>query len=489
MGEEAAASTPAVGGLAAVGATPPSNDGSRQKQKQRYRGNNNNNNNNRTFNKLVVKTPVFEGKCTDLSGFTYDCSDPTQAADMYTKRTKEIGEYVDRTYKYGANICQAIEGLAPPTIVEPTDPAAGSAWTQERIWEKSVDEYVRQKAQYVENVKTVYVLILGQCTKAMRAKLESMTSYMAISVASNGIELLKEIKGSMYNFQGQKYRPMALHKAKKRLYLLSQDKHHTPQVYLERFRNSVEVIKHCGGSIGMDPGLVDEVLKMAIPTALTRDTASAEQIRSAEQYTRERYLACALLMGSDPHRYGKLIKDLENNFTQGRDNYPKNLVDAYNLLVHWKQDPRNLMRVLGTSNDGAAFANVGDDKEESGNNRQPPDKSRITCWKCKKKGHYASSCPGANQNQESGTQLLAAAATAAASQEELGTQMLMAGMENGELDHQETAWQFLITAGVDEEEGKQVSFHQQQHGKIPASWILLDNQSTVNVFSNKNLIG
>jgi hypothetical protein len=79
--------------------------------------------------------------------------------------------------------------------------------------------------------------------------------------------------------------------------------------------------------------------------------------------------------------------------------------------------------------------------------------------------------------------------TAGANQEESGTQMLMAGVENGELDHQETAWLFLTTAGVDGEEGKQISLHQQQqHGKIPASWILLDNQSTVNVFSNKNLL-
>jgi hypothetical protein len=80
------------------------------------------------------------------------------------------------------------------------------------------------------------------------------------------------------------------------------------------------------------------------------------------------------------------VKDLENDFTQGRDNYPKTLVDAYNLLVHWKQDPRNLMRVLGTSNDGVAFTNVGDDEEENTSGRQIPDKARITCWKCKKKG-------------------------------------------------------------------------------------------------------
>jgi hypothetical protein len=70
--------------------------------------------------------------------------------------------------------------------------------------------------------------------------------------------------------------------------------------------------------------------------------------------------------------------------------------------------------------------------------------------------------------------------------QESGTQMLMAGVENGEFDQdEETSWQFLVTTGV---EDKQVLFHQQQHGKIPDSWILLDNQSTVNVFSNRSLL-
>jgi hypothetical protein len=47
------------------------------------------------------ETMKFEGKCDDLSRYIYDCADPKQAADMYTNTTKEISEYVGRTYKYG----------------------------------------------------------------------------------------------------------------------------------------------------------------------------------------------------------------------------------------------------------------------------------------------------------------------------------------------------------------------------------------------------
>ena len=63
--------------------------------------------------------------------------------------------------------------------------------------------------------------------------------------------------------------------------------------------------------------------------------------------TQVRYLAVAFLLGADRSRYGRLIEDLENDFLQGRNNFPTTLTGAYSLLTNWKQDPRNLMRAIG----------------------------------------------------------------------------------------------------------------------------------------------
>jgi hypothetical protein len=127
-----------------------------------------------------------------------------------------------------------------------------------------------------------------------------------------------------------------------------QDRHLTCQQYHESFKNNVNVIEYCSGVISNDDtGLVDAEL---ISTGLT--------LQNAEDAARERVPACAFLLGSDQVCYGKLLEDLENDYTQGTDNYLSSLQQAYSLLVHWKQDPRNVVHMMGGMNDGVAFANV-----------------------------------------------------------------------------------------------------------------------------------
>jgi hypothetical protein len=156
----------------------------------------------------------FEGRCEDLSGHIYDYVNPRQAADQFTKTTREICEYVGRTYKYGADTKMALETMAEPTFTEPTDPDATATRTQVRNWEKQVDEHVKRGSMLTESLKSAYSLIYGQCSNAMRAKLESRPNHIAIEGAADLIGLLENIRTVMFHFQSQRYAPLALHKAK-----------------------------------------------------------------------------------------------------------------------------------------------------------------------------------------------------------------------------------------------------------------------------------
>ena len=53
---------------------------------------------NSTATVAAPRQPKFEGKCDGLKGHIYDCSD-TRQSDQFTRTTKEIAEYVGRTYK------------------------------------------------------------------------------------------------------------------------------------------------------------------------------------------------------------------------------------------------------------------------------------------------------------------------------------------------------------------------------------------------------
>eukprot|EP00978_Attheya_sp_CCMP212_P023259 scaffold70854_cov34-Attheya_sp.AAC.1 len=76
----------------------------------------------------------------------------------------------------------------------------------------------------------------------------------------HGLELLRMIKDLVFNFQSQKYLPLALDESKARFYHCKQGKYSTPQVYLEQFQNMVDVIEHSGGTISDEPGVVNMIM-------------------------------------------------------------------------------------------------------------------------------------------------------------------------------------------------------------------------------------
>jgi hypothetical protein len=158
----------------------------------------------------------------------------------------------------------------------------------------------------------------------------------------------------------------------------------------------------------------------------------------------------------------------------------------------------------GPLNDGVSFVNVGDGDEESNNedevalnNNGKSNTSQIACSGCNKKGHYAVDCKEEMPIEERQT----------------GAAMLMVRGENGEFDGNNNI-EFMFLQPGRPAKGRSVPDYRsallkparpakgrsvpsvdyrsvllnQPSAHVPKNWILLDNQSTVDVFYNNKLL-
>ena len=86
-----------------------------------------------------------------------------------------------------------------------------------------------------------------------------------------------------------------------------------------------------------DATLYDQAMfKIAQDSTVYIMTAEADlqddKTKMIETTARKIYLACAFVINSDLRWYGRLIEELENDYTKGNDNYPRNMVKAYQFL-------------------------------------------------------------------------------------------------------------------------------------------------------------
>ena len=482
------------------------NNNTRQQGRRQGQGaNNNNNNNNNNFHRRGQQqqqqraAPKFTGRCEDVGGHIYDCTAPRDAATQFVLTTREISEYVGREYSHGGDIRLTVLNQARPTLTEPSDPAENATRTQVRIWERKCDAFVRREEALEENIKKAYALVYGQCTEAMRARVESAPGYVTFSPISDVIALLKAIKQIMFQYQEEKYPYHALFEAKRRFYTFAQDRSMSCAQYLETFRNNVEVIEHAGGEIGMDRAVWESILRQdnrqieavteAQTEAATADNpaptqATADQIQAAKALGQQQFLACAFLLGANRKTYGKLVEDIENDYTQKVDKYPKSLINAYTLLTNWKMNPRNLIQALGTQAEGVAFTTT-TGGGTSNQNRGRKQQQSGTSGDGNNTGNGNSS--GAKGGNTGGTSAKDKSDQTTPKESEKGqqkgesaTQMLMQAKQT-----EFAGWGFCNVRTYTYTYSNAL---QQRKESLPSTWILMDSGSNTNIFVNKQLL-
>ena len=115
---------------------------------------------------------------------------------------------------------------------------------------------------------------------------------------------------------------------------------------------------------------------------------TSKQLSEVKKQAAEEYHAKLFLYLTDQQRYGKAIEDMENNVLDKLYPFPKNVSEACRYLIKWHNNYGG-RSVQSEANDGVAYTTVSDEKEEP---EKSGKKKEITCFRCKKVGHYASEC-------------------------------------------------------------------------------------------------
>jgi hypothetical protein len=128
------------------------------------------NNRNRRNNTSTPRETHFEGSCEDLKGSVYDV---TAGKDTFLKTTQKIAEYVGSEYTNAGENCLAMINLNLPALVEPQLPADVANVMAVEIWKVARRTYDKKMEARDHNEQRIYALTLGQCSQALRNRMEA----------------------------------------------------------------------------------------------------------------------------------------------------------------------------------------------------------------------------------------------------------------------------------------------------------------------------
>ena len=467
----------------------------------------------------------FVGKEEGLGDeYVYQHAAGRDAADQFARTTEEIIRYTSTKHKNGADVERSLADRVKITVAMPTPPTgtgtpAVISDPEMATWKMRVGIALQRASLLDSNLERACGLIRGQCSKPIMEKVEGQTGHQAVHQARDPIGLIELIKGVMFNYNSKKYRAMTLIDIIKPD-IVSQTRHMSDSDYLERFRTQLDVLKSAGGDMCHHQGMRMDELKRA---GVASSHATATEKATATQLARGRFEAALFLAKSNQNRCGRLVQELANDYNKGVDSYPSTLTAACELILHDVRDQDSKPQPHGSP--GVAFSTVGGGSPPPrtatagvpGTNTQPNPRPDVTCHKCGKTGHFSNKC--AEVLHADGTTLVLcgvvadvltspggtdddsgedAAFTLLGSVDDAhGFQFMNNGVvERGDHvpglvgrdddsdsdDDEDTVTEHLSDTRVH-------SQHKAATGKVvPSSWILLDNQSTVDVFSNKDLL-
>jgi hypothetical protein len=438
-------------------------DGTSTKGNRRQRYQDKGSNKDRTNGKSKTS---FLGNTEGMNNHLFQCHNETQDRQQFEKTVDALLEYINKELKFAGDVASLCDDFTvlDLTTVQPSDIDENEkSMFKKKKWEKEVERYLERVNELDSNLRHIFAVIYGQCSYSMQTKLMTSKKFESMKKRSDCGWLLKEIKGITNQFETSHLIHVSLDVALQNYYSYYQGPSQTLHNFYKTFTSQLDVLDHYGANIGVDRAFV-EVAQASLtkPEVSSPDylTLLAKYEEDATTIAQKKAIAVSFLRRVSRQKYGQLWVDLQNSYARGKDDFPSNIIDAYDMLLHYvpphRSDHKSHKQSRGSS--GVQFVQSGRASNTPVPGLDGVLHADIECFNCHDFGHYSPQCPlrKTNSSSESG-----------------GFQLLQIASNESR------------NPGLSD-----ITFVQDStpHVFIPQSWLLLDSQSTVSVFNNLSLL-
>ena len=196
-------------------------------------------------------------------------------------------------------------------------------------YKAELDEAMRRKRTYEDNMFKAYALLWERCNKAMQDKIASRSDYDSL-VYNDPIQLLRAIKEHSLNYQDTRYEMSIISDAFRSLFMSKQKDGESLQDYTRRFKMSTEILEsHVGGPI---------ILEKYVKTMTGYDSTNVSKTDELVKKASESLFAYLYLENADQDKYGTILNNLNSQKSLGNDQFPRTIVETNNVLSNHKFD-------------------------------------------------------------------------------------------------------------------------------------------------------
>lgn len=181
---------------------------------------------------------------------------------QFNKTLEALGNYINKNLKHPGDLVPLYKKLDTPSIDKPED-ISTLDFADEKLqwqWKEDMRRYLDRMVVLENNLRLLYAVVWGQCSEAMKAKIEGMDDFEAHDTSCDCKWLLTNIRSTMYQFEGKKHLFVAMLEARTKVERCTQKPGQDLTTFFHEFKETIEAFEHYGGLLGIDLGLVNSLI-------------------------------------------------------------------------------------------------------------------------------------------------------------------------------------------------------------------------------------